>query len=68
MFSSDQIVSECDKGVKKMKQIEELVCLEMLLDFGKMKVSTSFVKIKISNRLLFNRLDCVLQPADGSKF
>lgn len=34
-----QIVTECDNGVKKMKQIEELVCLETLLDFGKMKVS-----------------------------
>ncbi|CAK6952523.1 rho guanine nucleotide exchange factor 19 [Scomber scombrus] len=32
-----EIVMECDKGVKKMKQIEELVCLEMLLDFGKLK-------------------------------
>ncbi|XP_078139570.1 rho guanine nucleotide exchange factor 19 [Centroberyx gerrardi] len=32
-----EIVTECDKGVRKMKQIEELVCLEMLLDFGKIK-------------------------------
>ncbi|KAF7668514.1 hypothetical protein LDENG_00006990 [Lucifuga dentata] len=32
-----EIVTECDKGVRKMKQIEELVCLEMLLDFGKVK-------------------------------
>ncbi|XP_029946839.1 rho guanine nucleotide exchange factor 19 [Salarias fasciatus] len=32
-----EIVSECDKGVRKMKQIEELVCLEMLLDFSRVK-------------------------------
>lgn len=37
---SDQIVTDCDKGVRKMKQIEELVCLEMLLDFGKVKVTS----------------------------
>lgn len=30
-----------------MKQIEELVCLEMLLDFGKVKVMT---------QMFFNRL------------
>ncbi|KAM3621151.1 uncharacterized protein V6R79_006928 [Siganus canaliculatus] len=32
-----EIVTECDNGVRKMKQIEELVCLEMLFDFGKVK-------------------------------
>ena len=37
---SDQIVTECDKRVRKLKQIEELVCLEMLLDFGKVKVTS----------------------------
>uniref|UniRef100_A0A665SYP1 Si:ch73-15b2.5 n=1 Tax=Echeneis naucrates TaxID=173247 RepID=A0A665SYP1_ECHNA len=30
-----KIVTDCNNGVQKMKQIEELVCLEMLLDFGK---------------------------------
>lgn len=35
-------MTECDKGIKKMKQIEELVCLEMQLDFGKIKVSIFF--------------------------
>lgn len=35
-----QIVTECDKGVRKMKCIEELVSLEPLIDFGKVKVST----------------------------
>lgn len=37
---STQIAIECDKRVQKMKQIEELVCLEMLIDFGKVKVTT----------------------------
>ncbi|XP_061584519.1 rho guanine nucleotide exchange factor 19 [Cololabis saira] len=32
------IVTECDDGVKKMKQTEELICLEMLLDFSDVKV------------------------------
>ncbi|XP_060897684.1 rho guanine nucleotide exchange factor 19 [Labrus mixtus] len=32
-----EIVTECDRGVQKMKQIEELVSLEMLMDFGKVK-------------------------------
>ena len=30
---------ECNEGVKRMKQTEELVCLEMLLDFSNVKVS-----------------------------
>ncbi|XP_042261565.1 rho guanine nucleotide exchange factor 19 [Thunnus maccoyii] len=46
-----EIVSECDKGVKKMKQIEELVCLEMLLDFGKMKS----VPLVVSGRFLVHQ-------------
>ncbi|XP_045885290.1 rho guanine nucleotide exchange factor 19 isoform X2 [Micropterus dolomieu] len=32
-----EIVMECDKRVRKLKQIEELLCLKMLLDFGKVK-------------------------------
>ncbi|KAM7006456.1 rho guanine nucleotide exchange factor 19 [Tautogolabrus adspersus] len=32
-----KMVTECDKGVQKMKQIEKLVSLEMLMDFGKVK-------------------------------
>ncbi|CAJ1050594.1 rho guanine nucleotide exchange factor 19 isoform X1 [Xyrichtys novacula] len=32
-----EIVSECNKGVEKMKQIEQLVSLEMQMDFGKVK-------------------------------
>ncbi|XP_042367092.1 rho guanine nucleotide exchange factor 19 [Plectropomus leopardus] len=43
-----EIVAECDKGVQKMKQIEELVCLEMLLDFGKLKS----VPLVVSGRFL----------------
>lgn len=35
---SKQIVMECDKRVRNLKQIEELLCLKMLLDFGKVKV------------------------------
>ncbi|XP_018542216.1 rho guanine nucleotide exchange factor 19 [Lates calcarifer] len=43
-----EIVAECDKGVRKMKQIEELVCLETLLDFGKVKS----VPLVVSGRFL----------------
>ncbi|KAI9517155.1 hypothetical protein NQZ68_008411 [Dissostichus eleginoides] len=32
-----EIVTECDKGVRKMEHIEKLVYLDRLLDFGKMK-------------------------------
>ncbi|KAM6927447.1 rho guanine nucleotide exchange factor 19 [Xenentodon cancila] len=32
-----EIVTECDEGVKKMKRTEELICLEMLLDFSNVK-------------------------------
>lgn len=64
MSSSDQIVTECDKGVKKMKQIEELVCLEMLLDFGKMKVCSFFFPFSSLLRLLtdflFNLTDLIM--------
>lgn len=44
-----------------MKQIEELVCLEMLIDFGKVKVTTFlfFFLTKILNSL-YNRLDSVM--------
>lgn len=28
-----------------MKQIEELICLEMLLDFGKVKVMIDFLNV-----------------------
>lgn len=40
---SHQIVTECDKRVQQMKQIEELVCLKKMLDFGKVKVTALFV-------------------------
>lgn len=43
-----------------MKQIEELVCLEALLDFGKVKV-TVFLLTR-SRFLLRHRLDSVLLP------
>lgn len=56
---SVQIVTECNKGVRKMKQIEELVCIEMLLDFGKVKVTTCFSLTKISYQV-FNRCDSVM--------
>ncbi|KAI3369986.1 hypothetical protein L3Q82_024788 [Scortum barcoo] len=46
-----EIVAECDKGVLKMKQIEELVCLEMLLDFGKVKS----VPLVVSGRFLVHK-------------
>ncbi|XP_019714782.1 rho guanine nucleotide exchange factor 19 [Hippocampus comes] len=36
------IVIECNEGVKKMKVIEQLVSLEMMLDFGKLKVILHF--------------------------
>lgn len=43
-----EVVKECDNGVRKMRQIEELVCLEMLLDFGKVKS----IPLVISGRFL----------------
>ncbi|KAK0135903.1 Rho guanine nucleotide exchange factor 5 [Merluccius polli] len=32
-----KVIMECNEGVKRMKQTEELVCLEMLLDFSNVK-------------------------------
>ncbi|XP_054473149.1 rho guanine nucleotide exchange factor 19 isoform X2 [Anoplopoma fimbria] len=46
-----EIVTECDKGVQKMKRIEELVCLEMLLDFDKVKS----VPLVVSGRFLVHQ-------------
>lgn len=46
-----EIVSECDKGVQKMKRIEELVNLKMLLDFGKIKS----VPLVVSKRFLVHQ-------------
>ncbi|KAM8756388.1 rho guanine nucleotide exchange factor 19 [Acanthopagrus schlegelii] len=43
-----EVVTECDNGVRKMKRIEELVCLEMLMDFGKVKS----VPLVVSGRFL----------------
>lgn len=43
LLKTFQVVTECDNGVRKMKQIEELVCLEMLMDFGKVKVMNDFI-------------------------
>ncbi|KAM4587600.1 rho guanine nucleotide exchange factor 19 [Odontesthes bonariensis] len=48
MDAIHKIVTECDEGVRKMKQIEELVCLEMLLDFGNVKS----VPLIVSRRFL----------------
>ncbi|XP_028432340.1 rho guanine nucleotide exchange factor 19 isoform X2 [Perca flavescens] len=46
-----EVVTECDKRVRKMKEIEELVCLEMLLDFGKVKS----VPLIVSGRFLVHQ-------------
>ncbi|KAA8593358.1 rho guanine nucleotide exchange factor 19 [Etheostoma spectabile] len=46
-----EIVTECDKRVRKMKQIEELVCLEVLLDFCKVKS----VPLIVSGRFLVHQ-------------
>ncbi|XP_033938027.1 ephexin-1 isoform X2 [Pseudochaenichthys georgianus] len=46
-----EIVTECDKGVRKMEQIEELVYLDRLLDFGKMKS----VPLVVSGRVLLHQ-------------
>ncbi|XP_047438135.1 rho guanine nucleotide exchange factor 19 isoform X2 [Mugil cephalus] len=46
-----EIVTDCNKGVQKMKQIEELVCLEMLLDFTKVKS----VPVVVSGRFLVHQ-------------
>ncbi|KAI9515074.1 hypothetical protein NQZ68_027938 [Dissostichus eleginoides] len=46
-----EIVTECDKGVRKMEHIEELVYLDRLLDFGKMKS----VPLVVSGRFLLHQ-------------
>ncbi|KAF0034832.1 hypothetical protein F2P81_012590 [Scophthalmus maximus] len=46
-----EIVAECDQGVRKMKQIEELVSLEMHLDFDKVKS----VPLVVSGRFLMHQ-------------
>ncbi|XP_068567815.1 rho guanine nucleotide exchange factor 19 [Cebidichthys violaceus] len=46
-----EMVTECNNRVRKMKQIEELVCLEMLLDFGKVKL----VPLVVSGRFLVHQ-------------
>ncbi|XP_034441569.1 rho guanine nucleotide exchange factor 5 isoform X2 [Hippoglossus hippoglossus] len=46
-----EIVTDCNKGVQKMKQIEELVCLETLLDFDKVKA----VPLVVSGRFLVHQ-------------
>ncbi|XP_061730610.1 rho guanine nucleotide exchange factor 19 [Nerophis ophidion] len=43
-----EIVKECDEGIQKMKFIEQLVALEMLLDFGQLKA----VPLVVSGRFL----------------
>ncbi|CAL1609450.1 unnamed protein product [Knipowitschia caucasica] len=57
-----QLVQECDNKVKKMKQIEELVCLEMLLDFGKMKS----IPLVVSGRFLVHEGPMKKLSLDGS--
>uniref|UniRef100_A0A8C6WKJ7 Si:ch73-15b2.5 n=1 Tax=Neogobius melanostomus TaxID=47308 RepID=A0A8C6WKJ7_9GOBI len=46
-----EVVQECDNGVRKMKQIEELICLEMHLDFDKVKS----IPLVISGRFLMHQ-------------
>ncbi|XP_039972351.1 ephexin-1 isoform X2 [Xiphias gladius] len=46
-----EIVAECDKGVRRIKQIEELVFLEKLFDFGKVKS----VPLVVSRRFLLHQ-------------
>ncbi|KAK1892195.1 Ephexin-1 [Dissostichus eleginoides] len=46
-----EIVTECDKGVRKMEHIEKLVYLDRLLDFGKMKS----VPLVVSGRVLLHQ-------------
>ncbi|XP_019957252.1 rho guanine nucleotide exchange factor 19 [Paralichthys olivaceus] len=46
-----EIVTNCNKGVQKMKHIEELVCLEALLDFDKVKS----VPLVVSGRFLVHQ-------------
>ncbi|XP_041836219.1 rho guanine nucleotide exchange factor 19 [Melanotaenia boesemani] len=52
-----EIVTECDEGVKKMKRLEELLCLETRLDFGNIKsvplvISTRFLILQGPMKLL----------------
>ncbi|KAK9528884.1 hypothetical protein VZT92_013018 [Zoarces viviparus] len=46
-----EMVTECNNRVREMKQIEELVCLEMLLDFGNVKL----VPLVVSGRFLVHQ-------------
>lgn len=41
------IVVSCDGRVRRMKQIEELICLDALIDFGRIKVTTVFLSKQI---------------------
>lgn len=43
LSSCHQIVNECEESVHKMKCIEELVSLEMLIDFTAVKVTIGFL-------------------------
>ncbi|KAI4798546.1 hypothetical protein KUCAC02_021977 [Chaenocephalus aceratus] len=51
MAAVHEIVTRCDKGVRKMERIEELVYLDRLLDFGKMKS----VPLVVSGRVLLHQ-------------
>lgn len=61
-----EIVSDCDRGVQKMKQIEELVSLEMQMDFGKVRS----VPLVVSGRFLVHQgpvRQLTLEIASSSK-
>lgn len=46
-----KIVSECNEGIQRMKQIEELVCLEKLVDFSNVKS----IPLIVSGRYLVHK-------------
>ncbi|KAG7280575.1 hypothetical protein CRUP_028301 [Coryphaenoides rupestris] len=39
-----EVITQCNEGVQEMKRMEELVCLEMLLDFKNVKLLPLIVK------------------------
>lgn len=50
-----QILTECDDGVRKMRHIEELVCLAPLIDFGKVKVTLTVLTLRCSTVFILSQ-------------
>ncbi|XP_037535289.1 ephexin-1 [Nematolebias whitei] len=57
-----EILTACNEKAKKIKQIEELICLEMLMDFNNIKS----VPLVISTRFLIRQGPLKLLNTDGT--